>query len=121
MSAPSFWTPERVARLRDLWDADELSGSGIANELGAASRSAVVSKARRLNLRYKQDARRRNPLKLDWGALLLAAKRDGVTANAFCFGHEVSINALKAHEERCGVRLARNITARSNRLRERSP
>lgn len=43
------WTADRVARLKQLWEAG-LSASQIASELGGASRNAVLGKAKRLGL-----------------------------------------------------------------------
>lgn len=43
------WTPERTARLRDLWPDVSLSAADIGRELGV-SKGAVVSKVRRLGL-----------------------------------------------------------------------
>ncbi len=46
---PSTWTPERIARLRDLWPDVSLSAADIGRDLGA-SKGAVVCKARRMGL-----------------------------------------------------------------------
>lgn len=44
----SFWTPEKIAALRDLWDTGA-SASIIGSQIGA-SRNAVIGKAHRLKL-----------------------------------------------------------------------
>lgn len=47
----SYWTDNRVARLRVLWARDGMSASQIARELGeGVSRNAVLGKAFRLKL-----------------------------------------------------------------------
>jgi len=43
------WTPEREAKLKDLWKKGH-TASQIANLLGGATRNAVIGKAHRLNL-----------------------------------------------------------------------
>lgn len=45
----SQWSPERVAKLTQLWELG-LSAAQIASELGGVSRNAVISKAKRLGL-----------------------------------------------------------------------
>lgn len=59
----STWTPERVERLKELWNAG-LSGAAIGRQLGM-SKNAVVGKAGRLNL-----ATRSNPIRPGKGAPL---------------------------------------------------
>ena len=50
MKSPIGWTPERIERLRTLVEANELSFSQIAKELGT-NRNAVIGKASRLKLK----------------------------------------------------------------------
>jgi len=53
--APSIgtWTPERIATLKQMWKAH--SAAEIAKKLGAGvTRNAVIGKATRLGLPYKQ-------------------------------------------------------------------
>lgn len=45
----SRWTPEMDAKLTALW-AQDLSGSQIAERLGIESRTAVLGRAKRINL-----------------------------------------------------------------------
>lgn len=54
------WTPERVARLKELWSEGQ-SASQIAGDLGGVSRNAVIGKVHRLGLagREKPSAPRR--------------------------------------------------------------
>jgi GcrA cell cycle regulator len=47
----TWWTRERVERLRAMWDAGA-SGSECAPELGT-TRNAVLGKVHRLNLRSR--------------------------------------------------------------------
>ena len=61
------WTDERVETLKKLW-GDGLSASQIANELGSATRNAVLGKVNRLGLsgranspRPGRPARQRKP------------------------------------------------------------
>ena len=46
------WTPEKVAKLKDLWGKGS-TASQIAEILGGVSRNAVIGKAHRLNLSGK--------------------------------------------------------------------
>jgi GcrA cell cycle regulator len=51
---PTPWTDHRVELLKTLWDANELSCSEIAYELGGGiSRNAVIGKALRMGLSKK--------------------------------------------------------------------
>lgn len=47
-SATNFWTDQRCARLRDLWEAN-MAAPDIAADLGC-TKNAIVGKARRLGL-----------------------------------------------------------------------
>jgi GcrA cell cycle regulator len=60
------WTPERVQRLRELWDAG-LSAGQCAARLGGVTRNAVISKVHRTGLALrrsdKQSVRRATVLR----------------------------------------------------------
>src|SRR5262245_27656236 len=43
------WTDERIARLKELWNGEELSVNQIARQLGV-TRGSVIGKAHRLGL-----------------------------------------------------------------------
>jgi GcrA cell cycle regulator len=58
VSGLTFWTDERIERLKQLW-AQGLSCSQIASELGGVSRNGVIGKVHRLGLA----ARHRTPAK----------------------------------------------------------
>ena len=65
----SFWTPERDARLRELW-AGELSATLIAKEMGAISKNAVLGRVHRLHLPQRRppvirDVRPKKIVRLD--------------------------------------------------------
>ncbi len=49
MSRASWWTDERVDRLRSLW-SEGLSASQVAAQMGAASRNVIIGKVHRLKL-----------------------------------------------------------------------
>lgn len=52
-----FWSDDRIATLKRLWDAGE-SASQIALEIGATSRNAVIGKIHRLGLQRSEEAQR---------------------------------------------------------------
>ncbi len=53
MHPSKFWTDARLAHLRELWEADELSASEIERIMGCTG-NAVVGKACRLLLRSRR-------------------------------------------------------------------
>lgn len=65
-SAAEWWNaPGRIEALKQMW-ADGLTAAQIANELGAASRNAVLGKVHRLRIadtKPKQEARPPKPKK----------------------------------------------------------
>lgn len=57
-----FWTPERTARLVEMWDANRLSASGIAEVLSVCngahvSRNGVLGKVHRMKLPHRIEGR----------------------------------------------------------------
>lgn len=46
------WSPERVARLRELW-LEGYTARQIANDLGGTSRNAVIGKAKRIGMYFR--------------------------------------------------------------------
>jgi hypothetical protein len=85
----TWWTRERVERLRALWDAGA-SGSECAAELGT-TRNAVLGKVHRLELRIARQERRFR-LKAWINLLCLASKGKGVLPDAkgIAFGLRIS-------------------------------
>lgn len=55
------WTDERTEALKKLWE-DGLTASQIAKQLGGVSRSAVISKAHRLNCSARKVGARPKPV-----------------------------------------------------------
>ncbi len=55
----TFWTPEREARLTELWEGGH-SRDEIGVSLGT-TRNAVISKARRMRLKFRQPSVRADP------------------------------------------------------------
>jgi|CXWL01.1.fsa_nt_gi hypothetical protein len=55
------WSPERVARLRELW-LEGYTARQIANDLGGTSRNAVIGKAKRIGIYFRSanDTRQAN-------------------------------------------------------------
>lgn len=54
LKEPSYWSDDRVARLRKMWEAGA-SASTIAKKLGGSvTKNAVIGKANRLGLERRQ-------------------------------------------------------------------
>ena len=52
------WSQDRIDKLTELWNADELSAEQIAIRLGGVTRQAIIGKARRLGLKQKGPSRK---------------------------------------------------------------
>ena len=52
MGVDEHWSPERVARLRELW-LEGYTARQIANDLGGTSRNAVIGKAKRIGIYFR--------------------------------------------------------------------
>ena len=70
----SFWTDEKVGLLKRLWN-EGLSGSEIAKEIHAHSRSAVIAKANRIGLPRRRELVRRVRARLVSGPVQRPVKR----------------------------------------------